>query len=48
MLTGGESLVRYRTEQPKRVRVGGIVRVHSALEGAKLFDRETGEVLATG
>lgn len=38
----GGGLVQYRTREPYHVQVGEAVRLHVALEGARLFDRKSG------
>lgn len=42
-MAGG--LVQYRTRKPYDVRLGEAVRLHLALEGARLFDRNSGRAL---
>jgi multiple sugar transport system ATP-binding protein len=41
----GEDFVRYRTRTPHRCRLGERLHIRLALEGARLFDRETGRAL---
>jgi hypothetical protein len=41
----GDDFVRYRTRTPEHYRLGERLNIRLALEGARLFDGETGRAL---